>query len=176
MCQLAPLLASMAFVLPAIGAAAKGSEDETRVHPTSESSVGSGAGLFRIDRFALYAMRPPEEYRAARAAASHWLQLRIVGVTKPGLLPGVCVVRGEVLRTFRGAPPATRTIDLEVDCKQRAERSPPGDEFRIEAEDLVAGRHLEAFAETRGARYAVVARQVELVAKPGEKPTFTGKE
>ena len=121
-------------------------------------------------------MRPPEEYRAARAAASHWLQLRVIGVTKPDRLPGVCVVRGEVLRTFRGAPPATKTIDLEVDCKKRGERSPPGDEFRIEAEDLVAGRHLEAFAEARGARYAVVARQVELVAKPGAKPTFTGKE
>ena len=121
-------------------------------------------------------MMAPEEYRAARAAATHWLQLRIIGVTKPDRLPGVCVVRAEVLRTFRGAPPATKTIDLEVDCKKRGERSPPGDEFRVDAEELVAGRHLEAFAEVRGAHYAVVARQVELVAKPGEKPTFSGKE
>ena len=121
-------------------------------------------------------MRPPEEYRAARAAATHWLQLRIISLKKPGRFPGVCVVRGEVTRTFRGPPPASKTIELEVDCKKRGERSPPGDEFRIDAEDLVAGGHLEAFAEARGARYAVVARQVELVAKPGEKPTFTGKE
>ena len=54
-------------------------------------------------------MLPPEEYQAAGAAASHWLQLRIIGVTKPDRLP-------------------------------------------------------------------VVAQQVELVAKPGEKPTFSGKE
>ena len=152
--QLAALVAHMAFMLPVFGAAAKDS----------------------ADRFLLYAMRPPEEYRAARAAATHWLQVRIIGVTKADQLPGICVVRGEVLRTFRGALPATKTIDLEVECKKRGERSPPGDEFRIEVEDLVAGKHLEAFAEARGARYAVVARQVEVIAKPGDKPTFTGKE
>jgi hypothetical protein len=123
-----------------------------------------------------HAMRAPEEYRAARAAASHWLQLRITSVKTPQTMPGECVVRGEVTRTFRGAPPATKTIDLEVECKNRGERSPPGDEFRIDAEDLVSGRHLEAFAEVRGERYAVVARQVELIAKPGIRPTFTGKE
>jgi len=121
-------------------------------------------------------MMAPEEYRAARAAASHWLQVRIGGVQKPDRLPGVCVVRAEVLRTFRGPPPASKTIELEVDCKKRGERSPPGDEFRIDAEDLVPGTYLEAFAEVRGARYAVVARQVERIAKPAEKPTFTGKE
>ena len=123
-----------------------------------------------------HAMMAPEEYRAARAAASHWLQVRITGVMAPPKLPGVCVVRGEVIRTFRGAPPASKTIELEIDCKKRGERAPPGDEFRLDAEDLVPGKHLEAFAEARGARYAVVARQVELVAKPADKPTFTGKE
>ena len=123
-----------------------------------------------------HAMMAPEEYRAARAAATHWLQLRIISLKKPDRLPGVCVIRAEVLRTFRGPPPASKSIELEVDCKRRGERSPPGDEFRIDTEDLVAGKHLEAFAEVRGARYAVVVRQVELVAKPGDKPTFTGKE
>ena len=121
-------------------------------------------------------MRAPEEYRAARAAASHWLQLRITAVKTPQTMPGVCIVRGEVTRTFRGPPPAAKTIDLEVECKRRGERSPPGDEFRIDVEDLVSGRHLEAFAEVRGERYAVVARQIELIAKPGPQPTFTGKE
>ena len=121
-------------------------------------------------------MMPPEQYRAARAAASHWLQLRITAMEAPKANPAVCVVRGEVTHTFRGPPPATKTIELEVECKKRGERSPPGDEFRIEMEDLVPGRYLEAFAEVRGARYAVVARQVELVAKPGAKPSFTGKE
>ena len=121
-------------------------------------------------------MMPPEEYRAARAAASHWLQLQCVSLQEPDRLPGVCLVRAEVVRTFRGPPPLTKTIELEIDCKKRGERGPPGDEFRIDAEDLVPGRHLEAFAEVRGARYAVVARQVELIAKPAEKPTFTGKE
>ena len=121
-------------------------------------------------------MRPPEEYRAARAAATHWLQLRIIGVTNPDRLPGVCVVRAEALRTFRGAPPATKTIDLEVDCKKRGERSPPGDEFRVDAEALIPGKYLEAFAEVREGRYAVAARQVELIAQPATTPTFTGKE
>jgi len=102
--------------------------------------------------------------------------LRITAVTAPKTLPGVCVVRGEVTRTFRGPPPPAKTIDLEVECKKRGERSPPGDEFRIDAEDLVPGRHLEAFAEVRGERFAVVARQVELIAKPGAQPIFTGKE
>lgn len=121
-------------------------------------------------------MMPPEQYRAARAAATHWLQLRIISLKKPDRLPGVCVVRGEVMRTFRGPPPAGKTVELEIDCKKRGERSAPGDEFRIDAEDLAAGRHLEAFAEVRGDRYKVVARQVELVAKPGATPSFNGKE
>ena len=123
-----------------------------------------------------YAMMSPEEYRAARDAASHWLQVRIDAVNAPDQLPGVCVVRGEVTRTFRGAAPAAKTIELEVECKKRGERSPPGDEFRLDVEDLAAGRHLEAFADVRDGRYVVAARQVELVAQPGPKATFTGKE
>ena len=121
-------------------------------------------------------MMPPDQYRAARAAASHWLQLRIVAVKAPDSLPGTCIVSAEVMRTFRGPPPAAKVIELEVECRQRGWRGPPGDEFRIDADDLVAGRHLEAFAEARGERYAVVARKVELVARPGITPTFTGKE
>jgi len=123
-----------------------------------------------------YAMMSPEQYRAARAAASHWLQLRIVAVKAPDRHPGTCIVSAEVTRTFRGPPPAAKAIELEVECKKRGERGPPGDEFRIDAEDLVAGRYLEAFAEARGERYAVVARQVEFVATPVATPTFTGKE
>lgn len=121
-------------------------------------------------------MMSPEEYRAAREAASHWLQLRIDAVKAPRKLPGVCIVRGEVTRVFRGAPPAAKTIDLEVECKARRQRSPPGDEFRVDIEDLLTGRHLEAFAEMREGRYAVVARQIDFVANPGASPTFTGKE
>jgi hypothetical protein len=122
------------------------------------------------------AMMTPEEYRAAREAASHWLQLRIDAVKAPRKLPGVCIVRGEVTRTFRGPPPAAKTIDLEVECKGRRQRSPPGDEFRVDIEDLLSGRHLEAFVEVRDGRYVVAARQIEFVANPGAKPTFTGKE
>ena len=91
-----------------------------------------------------YAMMTPEEYRAARNAASHWLQVRIDAVRAPD--------------------------------KKRGERSPPGDEFRVDAENLVPGWHLEAFADVRDGRYVVAARQIELVAQPGPRATFTGKE
>jgi hypothetical protein len=74
----------------------------------------------------------PGEYRAARARASHWVQLRIDAVTPPPALPGMCLLRGEVTRLFRGAPPAERTIELAVECKKRGQRSPPGDEFRMD--------------------------------------------
>lgn len=121
-------------------------------------------------------MMSPEEYRAAREAASHWLQLRIDAVKAPRKLPGVCIVRGEVTRTFRGTPPAAKTIDLEVECKSRGQRSPPGDEFRVDIQDLLTGRYVEAFMELRDGRYAVTARQIEFVANPGVTPTFTGKE
>ncbi|MBI3918475.1 MAG: hypothetical protein HY322_15885 [Betaproteobacteria bacterium] len=121
-------------------------------------------------------MMSPEEYRAAREAASHWLQMRIDAVKAPRKLPGVCIVRGEVIRVFRGPPPAAKTIDLEVECKGRGQRSPPGDEFRLDIQDFLTGRHLEAFVEIRDGRYLVVARQIEFVATPGAKPTFTGKE
>ena len=122
------------------------------------------------------AMMSPEEYRAARASAGYWLQLRIDRVNVPRTLPGTCIVRGEVTRMFRGSAPATKAIDLEVECKRRGERSPPGDEFRVDVEDLRAGRYIEAFANLREARYVVAARQVEFVAKPAATPTFTGKE
>jgi hypothetical protein len=121
-------------------------------------------------------MMTPEEYRAARARASHWVQLRIGTVTPPPTLPGTCLLRGEVTRLFRGTPPAERTIELAVECKKRGQRSPPGDEFRMDLEDLARGRHVEAFMEMRDGRYIVTARQIELVARPGAKPTFTGKQ
>ena len=175
-CRIVALLASIASALPVFDVAAKGREHQTGAATGgSKSSVGSSVGFSTDERFSLYAMRPPEEYRAARAAASHWLQLRISGM-EASKTAGVCLVRGEVTRTFRGPPPAAKAIELEVECKKRGERSPPGDEFRVDMEDLVPGRYLEAFAEVRGVRYAVVARQVELIAKPGAKPTFTGKE
>ena len=122
------------------------------------------------------AMMSPEEYRAARESATYWLQLRIDAVKAPHTLPGPCIVRGEITRIFRGPIPAAKTIDLEVECKRRGERSPPGDEFRMDVEELHAGRYVEAFANLREGRYVVAARQVEFVAKPGAAPTFTGKE
>jgi len=122
------------------------------------------------------AMMSPEEYRAARDAASHWLQLRIDAVKAPRKLPGVCIVRGEVMRVFRGPPPAAKTIDLEVECKSRGQRSPPGDEFKVDIEDLLTGRYVEAFVDAREGRYVVAARQIEFVANPGATPAFTGKE
>jgi hypothetical protein len=122
------------------------------------------------------AMMSPEEYRAARAAATYWLQLRIDSVKAPRTLPGACLVRGKVTRVFRGPTVSAKTIELEVECKQRGERSPPGDEFRVDIEELLAGRTIEFFADLREGRYVVVARQIEVVANPGPTPTFTGKE
>ena len=121
-------------------------------------------------------MMSPEQYRAARDAATHWLQLRIDAVKAPRTLPGVCIVRGEVTRVFRGPPPAAKSIDLEVECKARRQRSPPGDEFKVDIEDLLTGRHVEAFVNLSEGRYLVAARQIEFVANPGAQPTFTGKE
>ena len=121
-------------------------------------------------------MMSPEEYRAAREAATYWLQLRIDAVKAPRTFPGSCIVHGEVTRIFRGPAPAVKTIDLEVECKRRGERSPPGDEFRMDVEELRAERSIEAFVNLREGRYVVAARQVEFVANPGPSPTFTGKE
>ena len=122
------------------------------------------------------AMMSPEEYRAAREAATYWMQLRIDAVKAPPDLPGSCIVRGKVTRVFRGSSPAAKSIDLEVECKRRGERSPPGDEFRVDIEELRAGRYVEAFANLSGGRFIVAARQIEFVANPGPTPTFTGKE
>jgi hypothetical protein len=124
----------------------------------------------------LYAMMTAEEYRAARAAASHWIQLRVEATQRPARLPGVCLVTGQVTRVFRGTPLPEKRIDLAVECKRRDQRSPPGDEFRVNYEDLDLGRYVEAFIEPRDGHYAVVARQIGRVGKPRAKPTFTGKE
>lgn len=121
-------------------------------------------------------MMTPEEYRAARSRASHWIQLRIESVTPPQHSPGVCLLRGEVTRIFRGPPLAEKLMELAVECKKRGQRSPPGDEFRMNEEDLVRGRHVEAFVEIRDGRHTVVARQIELVERPATTPTFKGKE
>lgn len=124
----------------------------------------------------LHAMMTPEEYRAARAAASHWIQLRIEATQRPARLPGICLVTGQVTRVFRGTPLPEKRIDLAIDCKRRDQRSPPGDEFRLNYEDLERGRYIEAFVEPRDGHYAVAARQIGRVGKPRAKPTFTGKE
>ena len=121
-------------------------------------------------------MMTPEEYRAARDAAPYWLQLRIKAVEAPKQMPGVCIVRGAVTRQFRGPPFASGTLRLEVECKRRGQRTPPGDEFRMEVEELASGAYLEAFVESREKRFVVVARQIGLVLRPGSEPTFTGKE
>ena len=121
-------------------------------------------------------MMTPEEYRAARDGATYWLQLRIEAVKAPGQLPGTCIVHGEVTRVFRGPALAAKTVDVAVECKRRGERSPPGDEFRIDLEALRRGRYVEAFVNLRENRYVVAARQIEFVAKPGPRATFTGKE
>ena len=122
-----------------------------------------------------HAMRTPEEYRAARVAATHWIQFRVQASKPAATVPGICVLRGEITRYFKGVPFGASTIDLEVECKPRAQRSPAGDEFRLDAEDLRPGQYLEAFVTAEAGRYRVVARQVHIVAAPGEKPTFTGK-
>jgi hypothetical protein len=123
-----------------------------------------------------HAMRPPEEYRAARAAATHWIQLRLAEVQKPDKKFGVCIVRGEITRCFRGAALAHAVIDLGVECKPRFEASPPGEEFLLDAEDLRVGLYLEAFANLEAGRWMVAARQVEFIAEPAPTPSFTGKE
>lgn len=114
-------------------------------------------------------MMAPEEIQAARDGASHWLQLRIESVAAPGALPGVCVVHCAITRTLRGAPLTVTAIDVEIECKRKDRRSPPGDEGRVEVENLWVGQHLEAFVAMEGNRYRVMARQVQIVPSPEEQ-------
>lgn len=126
--------------------------------------------------FPVQAMMTPEEYRAARNKASHWIQLRVESVQRPARLPGVCLITAEVTRVFRGPPLREKRIDLAIDCKKRDQRSPPGDEFRMNFEDLARGRYAEAFVELRDGQFTVVARQIGRIGRPGPKPAFKGKE
>jgi hypothetical protein len=54
------------------------------------------------------------------------------------------MVHGEVTARSAARADGKKTIDLEVECKQRGERSPPEMNFRSTPKKLSAGRNLEA--------------------------------
>lgn len=112
-------------------------------------------------------MISPEDEVAARASAELHAVLRILAAQPTRTQPGQCLLAVELLG-IRRAPAGLASgdrIELWVDSRWRGQRSPPGEDVRLDIEALQPGVLLEAWARRDGPanRFAVVLGQVQLV-------------
>lgn len=113
-------------------------------------------------------MISPEDEAAAREAAELHAVLRIQTAQPTRTQPGQCLLTVEVQQCWR-APQGLRTgdrLELWVDSRWRGQRSPPGEDVRLDLEALQPGVRLEAWAAadpSAAARYVVLAGQARLL-------------
>lgn len=120
------------------------------------------------------AMYSPEDIAKARRDASYHLELRVVAAEPTRTQPGQAWVTGEVTQAYRGGGrvKAGDTLRFWVDTTRRGLRSPPGDDVRLELEELVPGRWLEGYFTTgpKDGELAVALRQVGIYAASSATP------
>lgn len=113
-------------------------------------------------------MLSPEDEAAARESADLHAVLRVQSAQPTRTQPGQCLLTVELLQCWRAPPglhPGDR-LELWVDSRWRGQRSPPGEDVRLDLEVLQPGVRLEAWAAadpSAPARYAVLAGQARLL-------------
>ena len=123
-------------------------------------------------------MYSPEDVANARRGAAFHLEVSIRSVEPTRAQPGQAMVQGAVTRAWRsdGSLAAGAAVRFWIDTRLRGQRSPPGDDVRIDLEDLQSGRFIEAyFAPGRkpagGATELTIAlRQAGVYAAASDKP------
>ena len=125
-----------------------------------------------------WAILPPSAYQEARVTALYHLQLQIVDVTAPAKGPGVCQVRGTLVRIFRDRKKALKlkqALTLPVDCRRPGDEIPDGPVIWKTVAELQKGKVLEAFVNPDGKRGVTIARwQSEVLEKASDKPAMDG--
>ena len=120
------------------------------------------------------AMYSPEDIAAARRSAAFHLELRIVSAEPTRTQPGQASVTGEVTRAYRADArvKVADTVRFWVDTTRRGLRSPPGDDVRLELEELLPGRWLEGYFNpgAKDGELAVALRQVGIHAASSATP------
>lgn len=120
------------------------------------------------------AMYSPEDIAKARRDATYHLELRVLAAEPTRTQPGQAMVAGEVTRAYR-ADARVKVGDrvrFWVDTTRRGLRSPPGDDVRLDLEELLPGRWLEGYfnAGARDGELAVALRQAGIFAASSATP------
>ena len=97
-----------------------------------------------------FAMYSPEDIADARRKAAFHLEVRVRSVAPTRTQPGQAMVEGDVTRVHRGDGriASGAAVRFWVDSRYRGQRSPPGDDVRLDLEELLPGRYLEGYFTT----------------------------
>ena len=120
------------------------------------------------------AMYSPEDIAAARRTAAFHLEVRMLKMEPTRTQPGQAWVTGEVTQVYRtdGRVKPGATLGFWVDTTRRGLRSPPGDDVRLELEELLPGRWLEGYfaSSAKEGELAVALRQIGIFAASSTTP------
>jgi hypothetical protein len=111
-------------------------------------------------------MHSPEDLARARANADLHLLVRIEALEVCDPQPGRSRLRARIVAILGGHSAAAvghgMHLEIWLDTRHRGQRSPPGDDLRMDLEDLLPGSQLQAYlrADSGAHCYQVVAGQI----------------
>lgn len=115
---------------------------------------------------------PDRAYRDARLKSEFHIQIAIERVTVPSPTPGLCVVFGSIETVFRGPVTKGTHIELDVECKRKADVVKPGAAIWLDVDQLLEAKHMEAFVNRGPYGFAHALWQHAIIAAPTDKPTI----
>lgn len=127
---------------------------------------GAAALATALAASAAQAALPPQYYLKARQTAPLHLQVRL---TEVGSGKGTCVLKGEVVQSFRRA--LAGEVRFVVNCQDRGVRPEPGPDVWFRPEPFKPGAVVEGFFEGgEGGRIAPALGQMSVVPDARERP------
>lgn len=115
---------------------------------------------------------PERAYRDARIKSEFHIQFRIDQVKVPSPTPGICIVRGRIEKVFRGQVALDTPIELDLECKRKADVVKPGSAIWMDADALSEAKHMEAFVNRGPYGFQHSLWQQAIIAAPTDKPTI----
>lgn len=130
------------------------------------------------------AVLPPEQYRQARIDAAHHVQVAVTGMEPPETTPGVCRIRGWVVKVFRsrnGLLSPSVPVTFTVDCLNPGDMPGVGATLWEGVQSLKEAKFIEAYLNGSERQAMSVARWQYLIipspsaeqACPADKPGMT---
>lgn len=93
-----------------------------------------------------WAMYSPEDITKARQDAAFHLEICIERIEPTRTQPGQALIHGRVTQVLRPQTTLKKgdPVSFWVDTRHRGQRSPPGDDVRLDLEEITPGKYLEA--------------------------------